>query len=290
MQTYHDWHIVTFSPWPILNSLIIFTIPLSFVSFFRGIVSSLFIYYIALFLAIFVLFVWFKDVTRESSAEGFHTFAVQLSFNYGMLLFIFSEVMFFFAFFWGFFWLSFAPSIELNLTWPPTDFDNLAFEPFSIPLLNTIILLLSGVTITLAHLFIKDGSLKGAQIYIILTLLLAELFIMVQSFEYFSSSYDISDGGYATTFFLCTGFHGFHVIVGSIFIGVMAYRLFTSNFSRKHHFGFEAAAWYWHFVDVVWLFLFLMVYYWGIDLTQFSVDENVDLILHVHPVSNFVLS
>jgi len=175
------------------------------------------------------------------------------------------------GFFEVFFWLGFAPSIELNLTWPPNDLQELIFDPFEIPLLNTIILLTSGASITVTHYYIKsdeENSIDEAIKYLIITLILAFLFIFIQLFEYFTAPFDISDGAYASVFYICTGFHGFHVIIGSIFIAVMLQRLMKSHFSRMHHFGFEAASWYWHFVDVVWLFLYVLIYYWGSDLVH----------------------
>lgn len=293
MRTFHKWHIVTYSPWPFFVSIILFTIPLSLVGFFKGITFSLFFFYFSFFLLIYVIFLWFNDIIIESSGEGYHTDSVQVSFNYSMLLFIFSEVMFFAGFFFSFFWLGFAPSIELNLTWPPNDLQNLIFNPFEIPLLNTIILLTSGATITISHLFIKEGKFFEAILFISLTLFLAFLFLLIQLFEYFTAPFDISDGAYASVFYICTGFHGFHVIVGAIFIAFMLYRVFLHNFSQMHHFGFEASAWYWHFVDVVWLFLYVLIYYWGSDLTHLDYDNiffSINEILNVMEKDNIVLN
>jgi len=276
MRNYHPWHIVTYSPWPFFVSIILFSIPLSLVAFFKGIVFSLFCFYFSLFLLIYVIFLWFDDIVIESAGEGYHTESVQWNLNYSMLLFIFSEVMFFVGFFWSFFWLAFAPSIELNLTWPPNDLQELIFDPFEIPLLNTIILLTSGAAITVTHYYIKsdeENSLSEAIKYLVITLILAFLFILIQLFEYFSAPFDISDGAYGSVFYICTGFHGFHVIIGSIFIIVMLLRLMKCHFSRMHHFGFEAASWYWHFVDVVWLFLYILIYYWGSDLVHIDYDN-----------------
>ena len=287
MRTYHNWHIVTYSPWPFFVSIILFSIPLSLVGFFKGIAFSLFFFYFSFFLLVYVIFMWFDDIITESSGEGYHTLEVQKNFNYSMLLFIFSEVMFFFGFFWGFFWLGFSPSIELNLTWPPNDLQSLIFNPFEIPLLNTIILLTSGATITASHYHIKEGKFFEAQLFLILTLALAFLFIIIQLFEYFSAPFDISDGAYASIFYICTGFHGFHVIIGAIFISVMLWRLYNAHFSIMHHFGFEAAAWYWHFVDVVWLFLYVLIYFWGSDLTHFNYDSifySVNEVLHLNEI------
>jgi len=214
------------------------------------------------------IYAWFKDIVRESTFEGMHTKSVQKNLILGMLWFIFSEILFFVAFFWSFFWSCITPTIVLNVSWPPVGMHTLVFEPWDIPLLNTLILLLSGVTVTLSHLYLKKGLKKQAEYSMLFTIILAEFFILFQGFEYITAPFDISDGIYGSTFFMCTGFHGFHVIIGSIFLYVIFFRMYKAHFSRAHHFGFEAAAWYWHFVDVVWLFLFTTIYYWGWDLVS----------------------
>lgn len=260
-----------------------FSIPLGLVTFFQGYYYGLAIFYFGLLLVLFILFCWFKDIIREATFEGFHTKEVKSNLIIGMLLFIFSEVMFFVAFFVAFFWSSVVPTIAINVSWPPVGMDNLIFDPWDIPFLNTMILLLSGVTITLAHLYIKKGVKHESELYTFLTVLLAEFFIIFQGFEYFTAPFDISDGIYGSVFYMCTGFHGFHVIIGTVFISVMLFRMLKAHFSRIHHFGFEAAAWYWHFVDVVWLFLFTMIYYWGWDMVSpcifFATEHNGQLCL-----------
>jgi len=284
VKHYHFWHIVNISPWPLLLALNCLSMPLGLVTFFQGYYFGLAIFYFGLFAVLLTMFSWFKDVVREATFEGFHTKQVQSSLIISMLLFIFSEVMFFFAFFWGFFWSSVTPTIALNLSWPPVGMSDLIFDPWDIPFLNTVILLLSGATITLAHLYIKKGLKRESEIYMFATLLLATCFILFQGFEYVTAPFDISDGVYGSTFFMCTGFHGFHVIIGTIFIAVIFVRMTKSHFSRLHHFGFEAAAWYWHFVDVVWLFLFTMIYYWGWDMVSsllfYTVDSQSKIILY----------
>jgi heme/copper-type cytochrome/quinol oxidase subunit 3 len=179
----------------------------------------------------------------------------------GMLLFILSEVMFFFAFFWAFFHASINPSPFIGGVWPPAFLSVL--DPWKVPLLNTLLLLSSGATVTWAHHSIVFGSKTNAFLALVSTVFLASIFTLLQVFEYITSFFSISDSVYGSTFFMATGFHGFHVFVGTIFLFVCLIRLYFNHFTREHHFGFEAAAWYWHFVDVVWLFLFITIYWWG---------------------------
>ncbi len=212
-------------------------------------------------LVLFTMIVWWRDVIREATFEGHHTTLVQKGMRYGMILFIVSEVMFFFSFFWAFFHSSLSPTVELGSIWPPKGIE--VFNPWEIPLLNTLILLLSGATVTWAHHSMVAGNRKEALIGLIATVLLAISFTGFQGMEYLESSFRISDGVYGSTFFMATGFHGAHVLIGTIFLAVCFVRLLNYHFTREHHFGFEAAAWYWHFVDVVWLFLFITIYWWG---------------------------
>ena len=210
--------------------------------------------------------VWWRDVIREATFEGLHTPVVQLGLRYGMALFIASEVMFFSAFFWAFFSSSLFPA---DGVWPPKGIH--PFDPFEFPFLNTLILLLSGTTITWAHHSLLEGNQKGLIQGLTITVILGLCFTSVQAYEYghaaFSFRFDESVPGaggiYPSTFFMATGFHGFHVIVGTIFLAVCLWRATQGHFKPDHHFGLEAAAWYWHFVDVVWLFLFVCIYWWG---------------------------
>lgn len=261
MEQKHLYHLVDPSPWPILTSISGMSLFIGAVMYMHSIVNGLFVLIAGIVVTTLCMGVWWRDVIREATFEGQHTSVVQKGLKYGMLLFILSEVMFFVAFFWGFFHSSLAPTVEIGSEWPPRSIE--PFNPKEVPLINTVILLTSGCTITWAHHAILGGNRKAALLGFEATIALAVAFTLLQVFEYVESSFDISDGIYGSTFFMATGFHGFHVIIGTIFIIVCAVRLYYHHFTREHHVGFEAAAWYWHFVDVVWLFLYIMVYWWG---------------------------
>jgi len=255
----HPFHLVDPSPWPFFTG---------FAALFVTSGTALYMHSHGAMLAqlgfvflLICLFQWWRDVVREGTFQGLHTSRVQRGLRYGVLLFIITEVMFFVAFFWGFFHSSLSPSVEIGNMWPPVGIDVL--NPWEVPLINTLILLLSGVTVTWAHHSIVAGHRSGAVLGLFLTIVLAVIFTSLQAFEYTAASFDISDGIYGSTFYMATGFHGFHVIVGTTFLAVCFGRLLRHHFTTEHHFGFEAAAWYWHFVDVVWLFLFTSVYWWG---------------------------
>jgi len=207
------------------------------------------------------MFQWWRDVSREATFQGHHTVPVGVGLRWGMILFITSEVLFFFAFFWAFFHSSLAPTVELGSHWPPTGIEPL--NPFHVPLLNTAVLLASGVTVTWAHHSLLAGNRAEATQALALTITLGMYFTALQLFEYIQAPFTIADAAYGSTFFVATGFHGLHVIIGSSFLTVCLLRQIRFHFSNNHHFGFEAAAWYWHFVDVVWLFLFVSIYWWG---------------------------
>jgi cytochrome c oxidase subunit 3 len=209
-------------------------------------------------LILFMMFMWWRDVIKEAEYQGHHTPIVQIGMRYGMILFISSEVMFFLAFFWAFFDASLYPDTGV---WPPADV--VPFEAFDIPLINTLILLLSGCTVTWAHAALLKGDRKNLIRGLGITIILGAAFTALQAYEYDHASFGFTDGIYSSTFYMATGFHGFHVIVGTCFLTVCWFRARAGHFTPEHHFGFEAAAWYWHFVDVVWLFLFICVYWWG---------------------------
>jgi cytochrome c oxidase subunit 3 len=218
-------------------------------------------YWVLILGAILVLLtmaVWWRDVIREATFEGHHTPVVQIGLRFGMALFIASEVMFFAAFFWAFFTSSLFP---VGGVWPPKGIH--PFDPFEFPFLNTLILLLSGTTVTWAHHSLLEGNQKGLVQGLIVTVLLGLSFTSVQAYEYSHAAFTFSGGIYPSTFFMATGFHGFHVIIGTTFLAVCLWRANRGDFTPTHHFGLEAAAWYWHFVDVVWLFLFVCIYWWG---------------------------
>jgi len=279
----HSFHIVNKSPWPLLSSFSLFSFVISTVLLLHGYSISTFSFYFNFFLVVFIMSLWWRDVIREGFFEGCHTIVVMYGLRLGMALFIVSEVMFFLAFFWAFFHSSIAPVYQIGCVWPPVDYP--VIDPFAIPFFNTVILVFSGLTLTLAHLnfLLQDGSfnkkilstlnvmpfqrtyhpLQDTFFFFVLTIILAFLFTFLQLTEYRLADFSISDGIYGSVFFMATGFHGFHVIVGTIFLTVGLIRCVMLQFSTYHHVGFEAAAWYWHFVDVVWLFLFITIYWWG---------------------------
>lgn len=256
----HRFHIVTPSPWPLYSSVAVFVLLVSTVSYMHRFIGGGNGMLLGTLLLIISMFVWWRDVIREGTWQGHHTSVVQKGLRLGFALFIVSEVMFFFSIFWAFFHSSLSPAIELGSIWPPVGLEIL--DPWKIPALNTLILLMSGVTITLAHHGII-GKSGIAHWGFCATVVLAVFFTLLQVFEYVNASFDIADGVYGSTFFLATGFHGFHVFVGTCFIAVCWIRYSLGHFNASHHVGFESAAWYWHFVDVVWLFLFLTIYWWG---------------------------
>ena len=257
----HPFHLVDPSPWPIFASLSAFVSTVGGVMYMHGYNGGKGMLSLGFLMILYSMFVWWRDVVREATFEGHHTSFVQLGLRYGMILFIVSEVMFFVAFFWAFFHSSLAPTVEIGAVWPPKGIEVL--NPWEIPFLNTVILLSSGAAVTWAHHAIILGDRKQAMYGLIVTVLLAILFTSFQVMEYYEAPFTISDSVYGSTFFLATGFHGFHVFVGTVFLTVCLFRLMNSHFTKNHHFGFEAAAWYWHFVDVVWLFLFVSIYWWG---------------------------
>jgi heme/copper-type cytochrome/quinol oxidase subunit 3 len=260
-MSYHAFHLVDVSPWPVLGATSAFMMAIGAAMSMHSYVFGPQILLFGLISLLYTMFVWWRDVVREATFEGHHTSIVQIGLRYGMILFILSEVLFFAAFFWAFFTASLAPTIEIGSIWPPKGIH--VFNPWEVPLLNTLILVLSGVTITWSHHAILAGDRKSAIISLALTVFLGLSFTALQVLEYVEATFNISDGIYGSTFYMATGFHGAHVIIGTLFLIVCLVRLIKYHFTSKHHFGFEAAAWYWHFVDVVWLFLFISIYWWG---------------------------
>lgn len=204
---------------------------------------------------------WFRDIIREATIRKEHSPIVKLGFRYGMLLFIASEVMFFAAFFWAFFDASLFPKEAIGFIWPPKEIHPI--DPFDLPFLMTMILLLSGCTVTWAHASLIEGNQRDTVRGLALTVFLGCVFTGFQAYEYHHAAFGFKDTIYASTFYMATGFHGFHVLIGTIFLAVCLWRAKRGDFKSNDHFGFEAAAWYWHFVDVVWLFLFIAVYWYG---------------------------
>nr|ATF28596.1 cytochrome c oxidase subunit III [Illinigina sp. EMHAU-15062817] len=255
----HPFHLVDKSPWPITGSVGLMTSMLGMIMWFHNISMNLIS--VGLTIIIMTMIQWWRDVTRESTFQGLHTFKVIITMKLGMLLFILSEILFFSSFFWAFFHSSLSPTLEIGLNWPPKGI--LSFNPINIPLLNTMILLSSGISITWAHNALMHKNHQQMLQGMILTISLGLYFSLLQAYEYMESPFCISDSVYGATFFMATGFHGLHVIIGTMFIIVSTLRMAGLHFSEKHHVGFEASAWYWHFVDVVWLFLYISMYWWG---------------------------
>jgi cytochrome c oxidase subunit III len=271
---HHDYHLVDPSPWPLIGSVSAFTMAVGAVMYLKtltigGLALGPYIFFLGVAGVLYTMLSWWTDVAREATYQGFHTRVVQLSHRYGMLLFIASEVMFFVAWFWAYFDAALYPNDPHQYAradlfggvWPPKGIET--FDPWHLPLLNTLILLTSGTTVTWAHHALLHNDRQGLKIGLWLTVLLGVIFTCVQAYEYSHAAFSFHGHIYGATFFMATGFHGFHVIVGTIFLAVCLYRVYQGHFTPRQHLGFEFAAWYWHFVDVVWLFLFSAIYVWG---------------------------
>ncbi len=258
----HDYHILNPSIWPFLGALGGFIMLGGAVLWFHDITPWVFA--IGLALVLFVMYGWWSDMIAEAEA-GDHTPVVMLGLRYGMILFIISEVMFFVAWFWNFIKNALYPLSDnypaVDGQWPPAGIET--FDPWQLPLINTLILLCSGAFATWAHHAIQHDDRKGLVRGLIGAIVLGVLFTVFQAIEYAEAPFSFSGNIYGASFFMATGFHGFHVIVGTIFLAVCLIRALKGQMNSKHHLGFEAAAWYWHFVDVVWLFLFATIYVWG---------------------------
>lgn len=249
------------SPWPALTSTSLYILTVSAALTMHVFKNLSIVFFSSLILVMYSMALWFRDVIVEGTYQGHHTLAVQKGINIGVALFIISEVFFFLAIFWAFFHSGISPDIEIGAQWPPLGIQ--AINPFELPLLNTIILLSSGVTVTYAHHSLIDGNRSGALYGLLITIFLASIFTFFQGVEYTVSSFTISDGIYGSCFYFGTGFHGLHVIIGTIFLIVGLWRVLAYHLTDNHHLGLEAGILYWHFVDIVWLFLYVFIYYWG---------------------------
>jgi len=254
----HPYHLVDPSPWPLTGSLGV----LFMVSGLAGIINGFdpYLFPLGLVLILTTRTQWWRDVRREGTYQGKHSIPVERGLRIGMVLFLLREVCFFASFFWAFFHSSLHPSTSID-RWPPAGVTPI--NPFQVPLLNTTVLLASGITITWTHQAITQGIWWEAHTGFVATITLGIVFTLLQASEYLYSPFSMSDSVYGRTFFVATGFHGLHVIIGTVFIAVICWRHRASHFRERRHFGFEASAWYWHFVDVVWLFLYICLYWWG---------------------------
>ncbi|HRJ61612.1 MAG TPA: cytochrome c oxidase subunit 3 [Azospirillaceae bacterium] len=267
-QEYQDsglaqpYHLVRPSPWPLMGAMSGGLLAFGAIEYMHY-NTQLFLW-LGLLAVLATMALWWRDVIHEAVVEKAHSAIVKIGLRYGMALFIASEVMFFAAFFWAFYdaWL-FPKAYELNpqALWPPPHIQT--FDPFHLPFTMTLVLLLSGCTVTWAHHALLEGKNDDAAKALGLTVLLGMLFSFLQIYEYSHAAFGFKDGIYPSTFFMATGFHGLHVIIGTIFLAVCWWRTVKGHFTADSHFGFEAAAWYWHFVDVVWLFLFVSIYWFG---------------------------
>jgi cytochrome c oxidase subunit III len=270
----HSYHLVDPSPWPILGAIGAFVMALGAIMWMKaipvdGLKPGSYIFGVGLIAVLFVMASWWLDVIKEAQTPGVHSPIVSLGLRYGMILFIASEVMFFVAWFWAFFDAALFPGAPIEYArtaftgghWPPKGIESI--DPWHFPLLNTLILLTSGTTVTWAHHALLHNDRKGLVNGLILTVLLGISFTCVQAYEYAHAPFAFKGSIYGATFFMATGFHGFHVIIGTIFLIVCLLRALAGQFTSQRHLGFEFAAWYWHFVDVVWLFLFSCIYVWG---------------------------
>lgn len=245
--------------WPLLVSLSLFSAISNVVLWVNLKVTLSYVLFPALIVVV-TTFLWWKDVMRERLV-GYHTHKLEISLRVGMLLFILSEVFFFLSFFWAFYDAALSPTVELGLSWPPKGI--LPLSVYSVPLLNTVILLTRGITVTWAHHSIMNNFFNKSVVRLAVTVMLGAYFMYMQYLEYREARFALSDGVYGRTFFIATGFHGFHVTVGTLFLLYVWVALVRGQLLYNHHFSFEAAAWYWHFVDVVWLILFVSIYWWG---------------------------
>nr|YP_009519724.1 cytochrome c oxidase subunit III [Colpocephalum griffoneae]AYC65898.1 cytochrome c oxidase subunit III [Colpocephalum griffoneae] len=260
---FFPFHIVDESPWPLYMSLggyMLFTYTILTINHLS---YSFYILVLILFFVFSSFYGWMRDVCSEGFLQGNHTTLVQTGLKTGMVLFIISEVLFFFSFFWSLFYYSVTPSVEIY-SWPPTGLESV--DPMGVPLLGTLILISSGISITWSHHATMHGDKNGALTSLALTIMMGLIFSVLQFTEYKECSFTISDSVFGSIFFLSTGFHGFHVLVGTFMLIFCFIRMYFNHFSLSHHVGYEAAIWYWHFVDVVWIFLYICMYWWGSPL------------------------
>lgn len=261
LKTAHSYHLVDPSPWPLAAALGAFMLTSGLVLYMHRFVGGWNLLMTGFVIILYTMYTWWRDTVREATFEDTHAAIVQKGLRLGMILFIASEIMFFFAFFWAFFHSSIAPTFNIGGVWPPKAITTI--NTYTVPLTNTFILLSSGATVTWAHHALLAKAKRHTLAALIFTLVLAVIFTCLQGFEYVNAPFNISDGVYGSCFYMATGFHGFHVFIGTIALFVSFIRIILNHYTNHHHFGFESAIWYWHFVDVVWLFLFINVYWWS---------------------------
>nr|QBP33708.1 cytochrome c oxidase subunit 3 [Bombus sibiricus] len=256
MKKNFPFHMVTLSPWPLIVAINTMNTLLSTILWIY--LNNMMIMLINLFILLISIFAWFRDIIRESTFQGMHSMFIITMMKFSMIMFIISELFFFISFFWTFFHNSISPSIEINSTWPPKMIK--FFNPFEIPLLNSIILIMSGFTVTLSHYNLLNNKFKSSITTLAITIMLGFYFNIMQIFEYYNSFFCINDSIFGSIFFLSTGFHGTHVLIGTLMLLYSLIRMKYNHFSTIHHINFEFSIWYWHFVDVIWLFIYMFYY------------------------------
>nr|ANM47950.1 cytochrome c oxidase subunit III [Andrena camellia] len=259
MITNHPFHMVTMSPWPMLTSINIMNVFMSFTIMMYLKTTNMLI--TSMLTMIMCMIQWWRDVIRESTFQGYHTLMVTKLIKMSMILFIISELMFFVALFWTYFHSSITPSIEIGMTWPPTSIKQM--NPYNIPMLNSVVLVSSGITVTWTHYALLTENSSDAKLSFMMTIILGVYFTLLQIIEYFEATFCFNDSIYGSIFFMTTGFHGSHVNIGLIFLTTCFMRMKNKHFSKMHHLHFETASWYWHFVDIIWLFLYITIYWWN---------------------------
>jgi len=264
----HPFQIIESSPWPFIigmSSFMYMSLNAIFLSYgCSTFYSNIFLkvpYQLSFIVLILSMFMWWYDMIQESVIEGAYTEKVQLNISIGMILFILSEVMFFFGFFWAFFHFSLNPSDAIQGNWPPVSIESI--YAFGLPLINTFILLSSGITLTWSHFSLLKKNKIESVLGLFITILLGLVFTRIQFIEFYLAKFTIADSAYGSVFYMLTGLHGFHVIIGTIFLFVAFLRMVFNYFNNTRFSGFELSIWYWHFVDIVWLFVFTFIYYWG---------------------------
>nr|YP_010510811.1 cytochrome c oxidase subunit III [Chortoglyphus arcuatus]UBQ34119.1 cytochrome c oxidase subunit III [Chortoglyphus arcuatus] len=260
MKKFNSFHLVDLSPWPIFTSF-------SFLSFALGVIIMVrsfncYPFLFSLFLLLFSSFLWGRDVHREGCYEGSHNFEVTVGFKLGMIFFIISECFFFLGMFWAYLHLAEIPDVSIGGVWPPVGVSS--FDPKGIPFLNTVLLVSSGISVTWTHHAMEEGDFKFSLVSLLVTVLLGSVFTMFQLLEYYVASFTFSCSSYSSVYFMGTGFHGLHVLIGSALLLICLFRFSYLLISPNHSVGFECSVWYWHFVDVVWFFLYLVFYWWGV--------------------------
>jgi heme/copper-type cytochrome/quinol oxidase subunit 3 len=261
IRTAHPFHIVDPSPWPFVASMGSLMFAYGMVMYMHRYEGGFSLLRLGLAVIIYVMFTWWRDIVREATFEDMHTIKVQKGLRLGVALFIVSEAMFFFSFFWAFFHSSLSPVFNIGGVWPPKAISTL--NTFGLPFTNTLLLLTSGASVTWAHHAVLLRAKRHSVVGLCFTILFAFLFMCLQYYEYRTAPFNMSDGIYGSCFYMTTGLHGFHVFAGTVALIVALFRLGYNHFTNTHHVGLESAIWYWHFVDIVWLILFVSIYWWG---------------------------